>query len=161
MHRKPHATSLLQYVLLACTLALTAPLAQAQDAPAEAAIETSTVWQCSYANGTIIYCRVAVAQIDENPLPEASALPLEPSPSYYPTKGPLPALVSDIHTRPARLLDRTIAIPMFSPAENMEIARELADAVVCDAQISCRIEFIASTNLGSAIILPPAEIATR
>jgi hypothetical protein len=50
---------------------------------------------------------------------------------------------------------------MFSQAENMEIARELADAVVCDAQTSCRIEFIVSTSVSSAIILPPEDIAAQ
>lgn len=128
-------------------LALPAACAHAEGAAARPAS-----WVCWYADGASVACRLGA--------PEAflpSVADLEPGASdagALPPAGrrPLPEIVRTILQEPGKLAGRTISIPLFTEAQDMEFVRELAEAVMCGTRKLCRVLFLrSSTDIALAL----------
>jgi hypothetical protein len=132
--------------LLAC-LALS-PLAAAENAPQSANVPTMTTWHCWYDGMTGVLCRIS-----ELATPSAATMPAQATAtttasidSGRPQRGTLTQLAVALVDAPAKMIERTIRVPLLSYPENMSDVEELADAVVCGGRITCRVEFFRTTG---------------
>jgi hypothetical protein len=93
------------------------------------AIETR--WTCWYNGRTSVLCRVTDAPLAQPPL----------DPAASPPSDGLPEVARVILERPGLLRGHTLTIPLHSPPEEMANAELLAEALMCGARTSCRVDF--------------------
>lgn len=121
-------------------LALSATGAQAEMPAARPAS-----WVCWYADGTSLACRLGPEGLSMLSPADLSA-GAEDSAIVPPAgRRPLPEIVRTILLQPEKLAGRTISIPLFTEAQDMDFARELAEAVMCGTRRLCRVLFLGSS----------------
>lgn len=114
-------------------------------AAAEPVAGRATSWVCWYANGTSVACRLAAP--DENMLVATDTQLQVPEGGALLPAGvrSLPEIVRTILQQPERLVGRTISIPLFTQARDLDFVRELAEAVMCGTRQRCRVLFFDSS----------------
>lgn len=115
--------------------------------PAAANPKPSVAWTCWYDNANGVSCYLPDARVSVPHAPEDRTAQ-EPSPPSVTPGGrrPLPPLVATILEQAERLYGRHISIPLFTPAEDMEFVKELAEAVMCGVKVSCTVRFLRSAS---------------
>lgn len=132
--------------LLAC-LALS-PIANAQNTSQSAQAPAMTIWHCWYDGMTGVLCRIGELETPSAATSSASATASTnaSTESGRPQRGTLTQLAVALVNAPAKMVERTIRVPLLSYPENMSDVEELADAVVCGGRITCRVEFFRTTG---------------
>lgn len=145
--------TLLRTTLTGLVLTFAMPLAAAEDAsPRAATAIAETTWNCWHARNTKILCRLADApEVIEDAAASEVGAPTGVTTASRPAR--LPKIAETILQQAAKLRQRTISIPMYSHPESMANAEELADAVMCGARKSCRVQFFRSVALAALYIV--------
>lgn len=153
MNFKHLPVSLLRTTLIGLVLSCNiAPAMAEDDGPDAVASASETTWNCWHARGTNILCRLADApEVIEEAVTHQVHEPARQT--TLPQRGRLPKIAETILKQAAKLRERTISIPMFSHPESMANAEELADAVMCGARKSCRVQFFRSVALAALHIV--------
>lgn len=142
--------TLLRTTLIGLVLTCSIPLALADDdAALTATAVAETTWNCWHARNTKILCRLADAP---EVIEDAAAIEVA-APTARLQRTRLPKIAKTILEQAAKLRERTISIPMYSHPESMANAEELADAVMCGARKSCRVQFFRSVALAALYIV--------
>lgn len=103
-------------------------------------------WVCWYAGAASIACRLGAS---DAPVPSGADLQSPTSDAgVVPPAGkrPLPEIVRTILLQPDTLVGRTISIPLFTEARDMDFVRELAEAVMCGTRKLCHVLFFESST---------------
>lgn len=153
MNIQHQPATLFRTTLIGLVLSCSIPQALAEDdAALTATAITETTWNCWHARNTKILCRLADAPelVDDAAAIEVAA---PAAPTARPQRTRLPKIAKTILEQAAKLRERTISIPMYSHPESMANAEELADAVMCGARKSCRVQFFRSVALAALYIV--------